>query len=306
MRKTVLIFGISSFVGSNLAQILKDEYRIIGTYFKTPVEIEGITCVPCDVFKKDYVMSIVARFKPDYTIYAVGLSSLADCKLKPKLADALNTGGAVNVCTASERHQSKFVFISSGFVMGGLDVLYKEGDSPFPNSAYGNSLLATEFYIQRSSLNYLIFRCASLYGRSHNPKHPNWFECVQDAYAKGLPIQADDSVHTGFLDIYILGKVIKTAFAKKITNRLIQISSRDYMTRFEFAQIYAKTFRKDSGSIQKITGKFPLDTEKNSAAPLAIYHFNLDTTNVEEFLGTKMPSIEESLQYTFKRMHVVS
>ena len=90
MKKTVLIVGASSFVGSNLALYLKDHFRVIGTYHKTPMEIPGVTCYPCDVFKKDYVSSLIGVLKPDYTIYAVGMSSLTECKLNPKQADALN------------------------------------------------------------------------------------------------------------------------------------------------------------------------------------------------------------------------
>ena len=38
-KKTILIFGISSFLGSSLADILKEKYRVVGTYYNTPVDI---------------------------------------------------------------------------------------------------------------------------------------------------------------------------------------------------------------------------------------------------------------------------
>ena len=303
MKKTVLIVGISSFVGSNLAEMLKDDFRVVGTYHKTPVLIPGITTFPCDVLKKDFVMNLMSRIKPDFTIFAVGMSSLQECKLKPKYADALNASGAINVCSASERYGARFILISSAFVLGGANMLYREGDTPFPNSQYGTSLSSAEFYVQRSCLNYLILRCSVLYGRGYNPAHPNWFESIQAACVKSKPILADDSVITGFLDITILAKIIKAAMKNDISNRLIQVSSRDFMNRFDFAQLYAKIFKQDSNFIQKTTGKFPIDTEKAGAAPAQqVYHFKMDTTNAEEFLGTKMPSIEESLQYTHKRL----
>jgi len=37
-NKTILIFGISSFVGSNLAFFLKEDFRIVGTYKKNYVK----------------------------------------------------------------------------------------------------------------------------------------------------------------------------------------------------------------------------------------------------------------------------
>src|SRR5690554_6923361 len=104
MKQTILIFGVSSFVGSNLLELLKEDYRIIGTYHKTPVSIPGITCIPCDVLKKDYVSNITARFRPDFTIYAIGISSLKECQLHPKQSDALNYSGAINCCSAAERY----------------------------------------------------------------------------------------------------------------------------------------------------------------------------------------------------------
>lgn len=305
MKKTVLIFGISSFVGSNLAQVLKDEYRVIGTYHKTPVDIPGVTCLPCDILKKDYVSNLVGLLKPNFTIYAVGMSSLTECKLKPKQADAVNSVGAVNACTSSERYGSKFILLSSSYVLGGDDLPYKEGDTPFPNTVYGANLSSTEFYVQRSCLNYLILRCAPLYGRGFSPKHPNWFEAVQSQLAKNETVQADDSVVTGFLDIYILGRVLKAFFTSDVTNRLFQVSSRDYLTRYDFARLIAKTFKKDENLIQRTSIPFPVDTNNlkvGTKAPASQYFFKMDTFNVEEFLGLKMPSVEESLQLTYKRL----
>jgi len=302
MKKTILIFGVSSFIGSNLLEMLKDDYRIIGTYYKTPVSIPGVTCVPCDVLKKDYVYNITSRFRPDFTIYAIGLSSLKECQLSPKQADALNSAGAVNVCTASERYGSKFIYFSSGFVLGGADTIYREVETPFPNTVYGDSLSSTEFYIQRSCLNYLIFRCSTLYGRSLNPNHSNWFEYLQSSFAKGEPINVNDSIHVGFLDIHILIRILKATLEKDVTNRLFHVSSSDSMTRYEFAKVYAKIFKKDETLIQPIQGKFPVDKNK-SGDENSIYFYRLDTANIEEFLNTKMPMIEESLMLTYKRLN---
>jgi dTDP-4-dehydrorhamnose reductase len=298
MKKTILIFGISSFVGSNIVELLKNEFRIIGTFHNTPVSIPGVTCISCDVLKKDYVSSLVARFRPDLTIYAVGLSSLKECKLFPKQADALNSAGAVNCCTASERIGSKFIFISSSFVLGGENTIYREGDTPFPNTTYGFTLSSTEFYIQRSCLNYLILRCSTLYGRSYNSSNNNWFENMQLAFVKGESVFVDDSVQTGFLDVHLMIKVLRAVLAKEVTNRVLHVSSKDFMTRYEFAKIYANIFKKDLGLIQKTSGRFPVDKNKEAKST---YHFMMDTSNLEELLENKMPTVEDSLRLTYKR-----
>ena len=53
-QRVVLIFGISSFVGSNLAEVLKKDFKVIGTYFNNPVSIDGVVTFPCDVLKTSY------------------------------------------------------------------------------------------------------------------------------------------------------------------------------------------------------------------------------------------------------------
>jgi dTDP-4-dehydrorhamnose reductase len=305
MRKTVMIFGITSFVGSNLAEVLKNDFRVVGTYHKTPVNIPGVTCYHCDVHKKDYVSKLIAIVKPDFTIYAIGLSSLAECKQLPKLADALNSVGAANVCSASERFRSKFVYLSSAFVHSGENPTYKEGDTPFPNTAFGSSLSSAEFYVQRSCLNYLIFRMGNIYGRSYRDQHPNWFECLERAVARGDKLVADDSVKMGFLDIQIVARILKKALQENITNRLLHVSSADIMTRYEFAQNYARLFKLNGTLIQSSLVPFPVDRKRDKDA-LQDFTFRLSVANIEEFLGTTMPTIEESLIFTKKRLEVFS
>lgn len=300
MKKTILIFGISSFIGSNVVESLKDEFRIIGTYFKTPTYINGVTCIPCDVLKKEYVSSLVALFRPDFVIYAVGLSSLKKSQSNSKLADALNSSGAVNCLTASDRFNSKFIYFSSAFALSGNDNLPKEGETPLPTTAYGLSLSSTEFYIQRSCLNYLILRTSVIYGRGYHPHRSHWFEELEFSLSKGERIMVDDSIHTGFLDVNILAKILKLLLSKEISNRLLHVSSNNFMTRYDFAKIYAKTFKKDEGLIVKASGHFPGSSEKMGDTKS---FFRLDTRNLEDLISNKMPSIEESLQVTFKRFN---
>jgi dTDP-4-dehydrorhamnose reductase len=299
MKKTILIFGASSFIGSNLIEALKNDFRIIATYYKTQLSIPGVTCIACDVTKKEQCNALVTRFKPDFTIYAGGLSSISDCQKYPKLAELLNSAGAINCCAAAERTDSKFIFFSSCFVLGGLDLETRENETPFPNTVYGSSLSSTEFYVQRSCLNYMIFRCSPLYGRGFGPLRKNWFEHLQLSLAKGEAFPCDGSVVTGFLDVQVMIQILKMAIERNVTNRLFHLSSRDSMTRYEFARTYAKVFHKDEGSIQRVTSEFPLKDGPTTQGKLS---YKLDCSNIEQFMGLTLPSVEESLQITYQRM----
>jgi dTDP-4-dehydrorhamnose reductase len=300
MKKTIMIFGISSFIGSNLIEQLKDEFRIIGTYHKTPVVISGVTSLPCDVLRKEYVSSLVALFRPDVIVYAIGLNSLSTCEKFSKQCEALNTTGAVNCAMASDRYSSKFIYFSSAFVLNGNDVQVRESETPFPQTNYGKTLSSTEFYIQRTCLNYVILRCSSIYGRGYGKTSRNWFEHLQYSLANGEQIIVDNSIHTGFLDPVFLGDAVKVIVKRNISNRLLNLSSKDFFTRFEFARTYAKIFRKDLALVQPGIGEFP-GANRSDVEEVGELYFKLDTTSLEELTSLSMPKIEQSLKLSQKR-----
>ncbi len=92
-NKSILILGISSFVGSNLAEFLKKDYKVFGTYFKHRIEIPGVLTLPCDILKNEQVQKCLQVIKPDITIYCVGVSNVFDCRNDPNRAQQLNANG---------------------------------------------------------------------------------------------------------------------------------------------------------------------------------------------------------------------
>jgi dTDP-4-dehydrorhamnose reductase len=296
MRKTLMIFGGSSFVGANLIEELKKEFRIVATYFETPVLIPGILTLKCDVLKKDLVTRLIAQFRPDYTLYAGGLSSLIACHAQPKLADAVNSAGLINVCSAAERYSSKFICLSSSYVLGGEQVRYKESYTPFPATVYGSTLASSEFYVQKSCLNYLCFRLSPLIGRGYHPVRKNWFEFLETQLASQTALSLDDHVYHGFYNVKIFAKILSQALQSEVTNRLFQIGTTDVMTRYEFAQLYCKIYKKDLNLISRSKWLFPLDDGPGRMSKVQEkYYFQMDLTNASEFFNVKMPTIEESL-----------
>lgn len=302
MRKTILIFGASSFLGSNLIEGLKHDFRIVGTFYDTQVRIPGVLTLRCDVLKKDMVNRLVAQFRPDVTIYAAGMSSIAGCHANPKLADALNSAGLINVCSSAERFGSKFVFISSSFVLGGEDITYHESDTPFPATVYGGSLASSEFYVQKSCLNYIIFRSCPLYGRAYHPTRKNWLEAVENAVALGQQVSLDDHVFHGHLDVQLLAKLLKLAIDKNVTNRLFQVTSKNIMSRYEFARQYCQLFGKDENLIARAQWPVPIDDAQFRGKPLEKYKYHMETKNAEEFFCLKFPTVEDSIKATKKRL----
>lgn len=295
-KKTVLIFGISSFLGSNLAESLKSEYKVIGTYHETIANIDSVLTVKCDVHNKDMVQKTVLLFQPDVTIYCVGLTDLNCCQDYPKVADALNTAGVFNVSNASERYNSKFIYFSSSYIFSGENILFKENDTPMPSSVYGNTIASSEFYIQKSCLNYIIFRCCPIIGRSYNANDLKWMEVIERCAFYNEKIVCDSKVYTGFLDIDTITEVLKNAIEQNITNRLFQVTSKDMMNRYDFTKKYLDIFDGNPSLASKGDWKFPRTENtiglQNIGEEL---FFEMDVSNLESTFNITMPTVEESL-----------
>ncbi|MBD64030.1 MAG: hypothetical protein CME62_02410 [Halobacteriovoraceae bacterium] len=302
-KKTILIFGISSFLGSNLAELLKDDYRIVGTYFNTPVQIPDVLTVKCDVHEKEMVQKITYLFQPDITVYAVGLSSLENCQEFPKVADALNTVGVFNVSAASERYHSKFVYFSSGYIASGENVAFKENDTPMPSTVYGNTIASSEFYIQKSCLNYVILRCCPIFGKSFHPMAPSFIELIDRNEFLGQKVVCDNKIHTGFIDIYSLVEIFKKIIEMNATNRLFQVSSSDVMTRYDFAKLYLESLGGNTGVLAKGDWKFPRSENALSMHALSEeLYFKMDTSNIESEVQIQMKSVAGMIENYKKRL----
>lgn len=302
-QKTILIIGISSFVGSNLAQYFKKYYRVIGTYYRNPVKINGVLTLPMDILNKEEIQRLIFSFKPDFTIYSVGLNSISDCDRYRDASDALNTTGLITVAEYCQRYKSQICYLSSSHVFSGEEKKYIEMDIPDANTSYGKSQAAAEFYIQKTSLNYVIFRTCKLYGRSLKMPNPNFFETLQKEMHQGNQVACDNHVTTGFLDVYYIAAMMKICFEKEVKNRLFQISSRDIMTVNDFANAYADIFHQDKNMIAKGKWRYPLLKGMGGGSAADKVFLQMDISNIEGYLSIKLPSVRESLAFTFKRFH---
>lgn len=302
-RKTILILGINSFLGSNLAEFFRRDYRVVGTYHKRNQPLPGILSLPCDVLNKDEVQLVLYAFKPDIVLYCVGLTSVKDCSEMPNASDALNSSGLFNVAELAPRYGARIVYFSSHFIFSGINKNYNEMDNADVITQYGKSQASSEFYLQKSSLNYLIIRSSKLYGRGVSALRNTWFEILQKNLKNTNSALYDNFVHQGFIDVFYLGMVLKMCIDKNISNRLIHFSSQDTMTHYEFAKLYAEVFGESDGLINK--GKWHMPILKSATIDRVDehLHFKLDVLNVEGLLKIKMPTIRESLEFTFKRFN---
>ena len=297
-NKSILILGVSSFVGSNLAEFFKKDYKVFGAYFKNKVEIPGVFTFPCDISKSEQIQTCFQVSKPDIVIYCAGVPSVWGCHEDSKEAVKLNANALYFVTENCLKHGSKIIYISSSLVFSGEKELYGEIDIPDFSTELGKSKSSGEYFLETSAQDYLIFRCCQLYGRAIVWQRPNFFQQLE----KQISINCDDNLSTGFLDINYLGMVISLSIESNLRNLLLHVSSTNLFTKFQFANQYAKLFQIDPSFIKKTRLDLPMLPDKSFKKDQKLM-FNLSTKNLENYLNITFPTIEESLEITYKRFN---
>jgi dTDP-4-dehydrorhamnose reductase len=126
---------------------------------------------------------------------------------------------------------------------------------------------------------------------------------MQRNFAKNKSTVFDSFSFQGFLDVYYLGLVLKMCIDKNVVNQLIHFSSQDVMSFYEFSNLYAEIFHQPKELISR--GKWPMQLMKGSGNKNKdeCYYYKLDILNLEGLLKIKMPTIKESLEFTYSRFH---
>jgi GDP-4-dehydro-6-deoxy-D-mannose reductase len=103
--KKVFITGISGFVGSHLAELLRDrgDYDVYGTVFGSGNVIEGIDpshLLPLNLLEKDTVAHVVETIQPAWVFHLAALTSPAISLSEPGKTISNNVEAQVNVFEA--------------------------------------------------------------------------------------------------------------------------------------------------------------------------------------------------------------
>ena len=102
-----------------------------------------------------------------------------------------------------------------------------------------------------------------------------------------------------------MADIIDKAIEAQITNKLIQASSSNLMTHYEFAKTYLKKLKRDESLVSPGEWDFPLSQSSISSSFDGSMKFHLTTNVLENELGISLPTIEEMIDRYITEMQKV-
>ena len=161
----ILVTGANGQLGNEMRIVTKgskDQY-----IFTDVIEVEGQDTTILDITNLDAIRSIVKEYDVKVIVNCAAWTNVdgAEAPEKYELVELLNANAPENLAVAMKEVGGLLVHISTDYVFGGdpYNTPCKEDQKGTPTGVYGLTKLHGEQNIQKSGVDYLIFRTAWLY-----------------------------------------------------------------------------------------------------------------------------------------------
>lgn len=245
LEMKILITGASGFIGSFIVEeALNRGFETWAAVRKSSsrkyLQDERINFIELDFSSEERLKEQLRNHQFDYIIHAAGVTKCID----KQDFFRMNTEGTKNLARAVMELQmpvKRFVYLSSLSIFGAIreqqpyeDI--RETDTPQPNTAYGESKLQAEHFLETTGLPYVILRPTGVYG----PRERDYF-----LMAKSIKGHSDFSV--GFkkqiITFVYVSDVVQAAFLaieRNVVGRKFFLSDGNEYTSSTFSDLIIK------------------------------------------------------------------
>lgn len=243
-----MVVGASGFLGSNLVQFLRKRHKVIAAFNKNIIPLPGVTHTIYNLTDRDYMKRVFGLLKPDVIIYCAGLTDFMECARKPRVAEAVNTLGAVSLSSYADNVPHRLIYISSSYVFDGKKGNYAEHDMTNPETQFGISQLAGGNIILSKVSMYTIFRFSPLIGKG-SIFHPGAIDRIRIKLQKGERVELPDNEIHSFLSVDVAMKAIEWAATQETRNEIYNLGGLTKVSWYDMGKILAERFKMDPNLI---------------------------------------------------------
>jgi dTDP-4-dehydrorhamnose reductase len=142
--KTLLITGVSGFLGWHIYQKTRSSWSSFGTYFSKNVNSNDQNLIKINLTDLAAVKELFQQIKPDAVIHTAAQSKPNLCQEFPQESWAVNVTASLEIARLCNQYQIPLVFTSTDLVFDGKNAPYSENDPVSPVSIYGEQKIAAE------------------------------------------------------------------------------------------------------------------------------------------------------------------
>jgi dTDP-4-dehydrorhamnose reductase len=286
----LLIVGVDSMIGSNLALSLSSDFDVTGLCRKMPFHLKGVRTCGCRLDDPAAVASAVRRRKPRWVIHCGPLAESSwDQQDRGELCSAV-TNVALALAEAARDVGSRLTFLSTDAVFRGPRMFHDEGSTDEVGSAAVRKL---EQAVQETGALIVRTHC---YGWSPAGQRCAWVErladamseAVSEAVSKGRPAANPSPHHATPILATDLAHLLLRAYRLDVRG-LIHLAGAERTSQRRLAVELAAAWGWPASrpSLLAETADANLNDAKHETS--------LDTRRARRVLGRSMPMLREGL-----------
>ena len=257
----VLITGSNGFLGQHLSLFLaRMNISLIcsgrGLCRLESSLINEIKYLQADLSVQKEVDNLVDSIKPDWIIHCAAMSKPNDCQFNHEECITHNVKATEYLVKASERNNTKFLYMSSDFVFGDYGP-HKEEDMPAPLNFYGESKLMAERIVTASGLHWIIIRPVLIYGKQLPGTPASFLHWVKSNLEKGNTIKV---VTDQFRTPTYVADICEGIYMAITQNAkgIFHLAGDDILSPYQMAVSIAETYGLDIALITPVSSEsFP-------------------------------------------------
>lgn len=195
MKKSLLIFGASGFVGRHLAaEFYNNGYDVYGSdLLKSSRFLDYVSFEECDILDNEAVKQIICRIQPTHIINLAAISSVGASWNIPQKTVEVNVVGALNILEAVKtlNKNIRVLFIGSSEEYAASDVPIDENSPLDANNPYGIAKRMQENFVRlyRESYGMKVYYVRPFnhtgVGQNENFVIPSWCKQVAEIEKSG-------------------------------------------------------------------------------------------------------------------------
>ena len=278
--KNIIITGGYGQLGVACNKYLKKNFNIVITG-----RSESDEGVKLDITDKNAVARAYSKFEPDVVLNLAAMTDVDGCEKDKLSAKKINIEGVKNLCQNFTGH---FIQLSTDYVFDGLSGPYSELDKAYPTSYYGETKLGAENWLTNNFNNSTIIRSNVIYSytKRTNASFVKW---VVDSLKDNKEINVVNDQWNNPTWTESIAVVIKNIVDIGLTG-LYHYGDKDFMSRYDFAQLITKVFNLDRSLIS------PINTSSLNQTAKRPLKSGLKTEKIESELGIVPNSVENCLR----------
>ncbi len=252
--KKILITGSNGLLGQKLVSLLtkQGDYEVIATSRgsnRLPQQ-GGYTYQSLDITNPQQVEEVLDKHKPDYIIHTAAMTNVDQCETEKEACWQQNVKAVEYLVNTCVKHNIFLLHLSTDFIFDGETGPYTEEALAKPLSYYGESKLASEQVVLKSSIKWAIARTVLVYGIAHDMSRSNIILWVKKSLEDKKTIQVvDDQWRTPTLaEDLALGCYL---IIKHEAQGIFNISGKDLLTPYQMALQTAEFFKLDTTYIKR-------------------------------------------------------